>query len=671
MIFKSLLIANRGEIACRIMRTARRLGIRTVAVFSEADAGARHVREADSARCIGPAPPQRSYLNIDAILKAASDSGAQAVHPGYGFLSENAEFADRAVRAGLIFVGPPAAAILAMGSKSAARERMRLAGVPIVPGYHGGEQDLPAFTAAALSVGYPVLLKASAGGGGRGMRVVRQEAELAAALESARREARGAFGDDRMLLEKYIERPRHIEIQVFADTHGNTIHLFERDCSVQRRHQKVLEESPAPNMSEKRREEMGKAAVTVARAVGYVGAGTVEFIADADKWADDAFYFMEMNTRLQVEHPVTEMVTGFDLVEWQLRVAAGEALPREQGTFGLTGHAIEARIYAEDPARNFLPAGGTLRHLRFPTEGPHVRVDSGVQEGDQIGIHYDPLIAKLIVWDRDRPAALARLETALADTEISGPAHNLLFLAAVAKHREFSGGGVATDFIARNQAELVPPPGPASDMTLALASLEHLVQRADRAKQGAPNSPWSRTDYWRPSRGEVEELLWRDGAAVERVQARATSGGWELEIRGRKLVACGSCEADRTLFAEIDGARVAASVVRHGEEVDIIAPGLSHRLHRVDPLAAAEQAELPAGRLIAPMPGRVVAVHVKAGASVEKGAALMVIEAMKMEHTIAAPLAGRIERVCYAVGDIVPEGAELVALESDGSFGTR
>ena len=411
-MFRKILIANRGEIACRVMRTARRLGIGTVAVYSDADANAVHVAQADEAHRIGPAPAAESYLNIEAIVEAAKHAGAQAVHPGYGFLAENADFAEACMAAGLVFVGPPPAAIRTLGSKAAAKALMAEAGVPLVPGYHGADQDPATLAQAAAGTGYPVLIKASAGGGGKGMRVVAKPADFAEALEAAKREAAASFGDDRVIIEAYLERPRHIEIQIFADGHGNLVHLFERDCSIQRRHQKVLEEAPAPGLTPERRAAMGAVAVAAARASGYLGAGTVEFICQGED-----FYFMEMNTRLQVEHSVTEMITGEDLVEWQLRVAAGERLPRGQEDLALSGHAIEARIYAEDPAKDFLPSSGRLAHLRLPAEGPHLRIDAGVREGDEVTMHYDPLLAKVTVWDRDRAAAIARLRAALGEID--------------------------------------------------------------------------------------------------------------------------------------------------------------------------------------------------------------------------------------------------------------
>jgi 3-methylcrotonyl-CoA carboxylase alpha subunit len=498
-MFTTILIANRGEIACRVASTARRLGIRTVAVYSEADAGARHVALCDAAVPIGPSQASASYLRGDLIIAAALASGAQAIHPGYGFLSENAAFAEACAAAGLVFIGPPPAAMRAMGSKSAAKTLMERAGVPLVPGYHGARQDAPFLQQQADTIGYPVLLKASAGGGGKGMRIVDSGAAFAAALASCQREALSAFGDDQVLVEKYLSRPRHIEIQVFADTHGNCIHLFERDCSVQRRHQKVLEEAPAPGMPAERRAAMGAAAVAAARAVQYVGAGTVEFIANQD----GSFYFMEMNTRLQVEHPVTEMITGTDLVEWQLRVAAGQPLPCTQPQLAIAGHAIEARIYAENPEHGFLPSTGTLRHLRTPAAlqfetgvtsggaGP-VRIDSGVTEGDTISPFYDPMIAKLIVWGADRDAALARLGQALAAYQIVGPATNIAFLQRLVTSPAFAGAELDTGLIERYHDVLFPPPVTAPAGALALAVVALLL-----AERGPAAGPWDQSSGWR------------------------------------------------------------------------------------------------------------------------------------------------------------------------------
>ncbi len=510
-MFGKILIANRGEIACRIIRTARRLGVATVAVYSEADRDAMHVGLADEAWPIGPPPVRESYLNIQALQDAARSSGAEAVHPGYGFLSENAEFAEACEAAGVVFIGPPAAAIRAMGSKAAAKELVRRHGVPVVPGYHGEDQSPARLRDEAERVGFPILIKASVGGGGRGMRIVNSLAEFTAALTGARREADAAFGDDRMLIEKYLDRPRHIEIQVFADRDGKTVHLFERDCSVQRRHQKTLEEAPAPGLDHGRREAMTKAAIAAARAVGYVGAGTVEFITDGN-----AFYFIEMNTRLQVEHTVTEEVTGLDLVEWQLRVAAGEPLPVGQKDLLVRGHAIEARLYAESPARGFLPQTGTLHGLRLPP-AEMARVDAGVRKGDTVSQFYDPMIAKIIAWGEDRSTALNRLGLALAETAVSGVITNRDFLARVAAHPEFVSGAVDTGFIERHHDTLIPDQRPAPDIALAAATLARLLGREAATKtmtsrSGDPFSPWARTDGWRLNGRGHQEIFFRDGA---------------------------------------------------------------------------------------------------------------------------------------------------------------
>jgi 3-methylcrotonyl-CoA carboxylase alpha subunit len=666
-MFDTLLIANRGEIACRIIRTARRLGLRSVAVYSEADAEALHVRQADDARLLGPAPAAESYLDIAAVIEAARLSGAQAVHPGYGFLAENAAFAEACGAAGLIFVGPPPEAIRAMGSKSEAKTLMEQAGVPLVPGYHGDSRDLAVLERAARTVGYPVLIKASAGGGGKGMRVVEQAMDFDAAVGAARREAAAAFGDDRVLLEKYLTHPRHIEIQVFADGHGNALHLFERDCSIQRRHQKVLEEAPAPGLSPERRAEMGAAAVAAARAIGYVGAGTVEFIVEGD-----AFYFMEMNTRLQVEHPVTEMITGQDLVEWQLRIAAGAALPCGQDELAVRGHAIEARLYAEDPARGFLPATGRLVHLRFPETGPRVRVDSGVSAGDAVTVHYDPLLAKLVVWGEDRPAALRRLAAALAGTQAVGVTTNLAFLAAVAAHPAYIAGELDTGFIERRGAELMPPAGPASDEVLALASLAVLQRRRAEAEAlarrcGDPHSPWHQTTGWRLNVETHGRLVFRDDDREVAVTVHYRPDGYRLELPGGEIAARGRLEANGDLRAELAGHHVRATVVRRDHELAVLMGAELHRLVLHDPLALGAAAEAGSGRLTAPMPGRVTEVHVKPGARVARGAPLLVLEAMKMEHTIAAPADGRVTEIHYDAGALVEEGAELLALDLEGA----
>ena len=655
-MFKKILVANRGEIACRVMRTARSLGIATVAVYSEADAGARHVRMADEAVLIGPAPARESYLVGERILEAARRSGAEAIHPGYGFLSENEDFAEACERAGIVFIGPPASAIRAMGSKSAAKALMERAGVPLTPGYHGEDQDPQLLAREAARIGYPVLIKASAGGGGKGMRRVDDPAEFAAALQSCKREALGAFGDERVLVEKYVLRPRHIEIQVFGDTLGQCVYLFERDCSVQRRHQKVLEEAPAPGMTPERREAMGRAAVEAARAVGYVGAGTVEFIAHQD----GGFYFMEMNTRLQVEHPVTEMITGLDLVEWQLRVAAGEPLPLRQEQLAIHGHAIEARVYAEDPQRGFLPSTGRLLHLRPPAQDGNVRVDTGVEQGDEITPHYDPMIAKLIVRGADRAQALGRMRRALAEYRVVGVSNNVDFLARLVATPSFAGADLDTGLIEREQALLFPDePTPADDVWL-LAAL------AELAPPGAPDAPWAAPDAWRLNAPGSRRLRLRHGEQVREILAEACEGAWRLRLDGLEgpgVLASGRVDAGGELRARLGDRHVHAAVVAAGERRHVFLGGRCTVLGLVDPLHAGGDAHQQEHSLRAPMPGKVIAVSVRAGEEVDKGAPLLVLEAMKMEHTISAPRKGVVSVLHYGVGDQVPDGAELLEFE--------
>jgi 3-methylcrotonyl-CoA carboxylase alpha subunit len=664
-VFTKLLIANRGEIAIRVIRTARRLGIRTVAVYSAADERAQHALQADEAYLIGPAPAKESYLRADRILEVARRSGAQAIHPGYGFLSENADFAAACAAAGVVFVGPPASAIRAMGSKSAAKALMEKAGVPLVPGYHGDNQDPAYLQGQADRIGYPVLIKASAGGGGKGMRIVEGAAEFAAALASCKREAASAFGDDRVLVERYLRRPRHIEIQIFADRHGECVHLFERDCSVQRRHQKVLEEAPAPGMTPQRRAAMGAAAVAAAKAIGYVGAGTVEFIADQD----GAFHFMEMNTRLQVEHPVTEMITGEDLVEWQLRVAWGEPLPRRQAELAIDGHALEARIYAEDPAKGFLPSIGRITHLAMPAPSRHVRIDTGVAAGDEISPHYDPMIAKLIVWDRDRPAALRRMKDALAAFEIVGPASNVGFLGRLVACRAFAAAELDTGLIERSREELFPAAVAPPDEVLALAVSAELLRlgaeaRAHAAASGDPYSPWSECDGWRLNQDNHHVFVFQQGERQQAVTAHYRPGGrFELELPGgRRTLTC-EATGGAAVRAWLDGAVLAANVVRGPGTLDVFWRGERYGLALHDPWLAELAAEVHGGSLAAPMPGKVIAVLVEAGAEVERGAPLLIIEAMKMEHTIMAPAAGAVKEVLYRVGDQVAEGAELIRFD--------
>ena len=667
MMFDKILIANRGEIACRVAHTCRRLGVRSVAVYSEADADARHVALCDEAYLLGPAPARDSYLKGSLILEIARQCGAQAIHPGYGFLSENAAFAEACADAGLVFIGPPADAIRAMGSKSAAKTIMAEAGVPLVPGYHGANQDYATLAEAAEEIAYPVLIKASAGGGGKGMRIVESAAGLKAGIAAAKRESAAAFGDDHVLVEKYLLQPRHIEIQVFADAEHNAVYLFERDCSVQRRHQKVLEEAPAPGMTRERRRQMGEAAVAAAQAIGYVGAGTVEFIAAAD----GTFYFMEMNTRLQVEHPVTEMITGQDLVEWQLRVAAGEPLPCAQDALGISGHAFEARIYAEDPDRDFLPATGRLQHLSTPIAGPHVRIDTGVRQDDEVSVHYDPMIAKLVVWDRDRSSALRRLRQALAEYQVVGVTTNLRLLAAISAHPAFAAGELDTGFIERHRSELFPPRQPASNRILALATLGRLLQvdkEAVRRSQRSldPGSPWHSTSGWRLNDDNHHTLYFRDGEDQVSVIAHYRSDHYLLDLPdGSTLSARGELYDNGDVLANLDGARLRATLIRQGDDLIVFSQGDSHRLTLFNPLTQGMDEEADGGSLAAPMPGTIIQVLVQAGDTVEQGAALMILEAMKMEHTITAPRTGAVERINYTLGEQVEEGSELLVIAAD------
>jgi 3-methylcrotonyl-CoA carboxylase alpha subunit len=660
-MFSKILIANRGEIACRVIKTARRMGIATVAVYSEADANARHVRMADEAVLIGPPAASESYLRAERILEAAQASGAQAVHPGYGFLSENDAFADACAAAGIAFIGPPASAIRAMGSKSAAKTLMAKAGVPLTPGYHGDNQDPAFLQAQAGEIGYPVLIKASAGGGGKGMRRVDRAEDFAAALVSCQREAKNAFSDDHVLVEKYVLKPRHIEIQVFADGLGNCVYLFERDCSVQRRHQKVLEEAPAPGMTRERRAAMGQAAVDAAKAVGYMGAGTVEFIANPD----GSFYFMEMNTRLQVEHPVTEMITGLDLVEWQLRVAAGEPLPLRQDQLTIDGHAIEARIYAEDPDKGFLPSTGKLLHLSPPLESEHVRVDTGVEQGDAITPYYDPMIAKLIVWDATRDAALARMRQALAHYRVVGVANNVEFLSRLVAVPSFAHADLDTALIEREQANLFPEKSAVPDEVWLLAALAELQREAAVARQAADrDSPWRMLDGWRLNGRATRGISLRYGEQLREVSVQVAAGGFELGLDGRIVFARGIAGANSLLHAQLGERRVHATVVVSGERRHVFFEGRSWPLALVDTLNVGGAGEDVEGGLKAPMPGKVIALIAQVGAQVDKGAPLLVLEAMKMEHTIHAPKAGTLKAFRYAVGDQVVDGVDLVDFEA-------
>ena len=649
-MLRRLLIANRGEIVCRIARTARRLGVTSIAVYSDADVRARHVRIADEAYRLGAAPAAESYLDIDKILALAVRVGADAVHPGYGFLSENPDFSQACFDAGLTFVGPPAAAIRAMGSKSASKAAMAAVGVPVAPGYHGEDQSPQRFAAEAARVGFPLIIKASAGGGGKGMQVVKDAAGVAAAFESARRLARTAFGDDRLLLERYFPQARHVEVQIFADSHGATVSLFDRDCSVQRRHQKIIEEAPAPGLREEVRASMSSAAILSAQAVGYVGAGTVEFLVDEAQH----FYFMEMNTRLQVEHPVTEAVTGVDLVEWQLRVAQGERLATLQSEIRLRGAAMEARVYAEDPARGYLPSVGPIAHLRWPDEAPGLRLDVGYDEGDEVSTFYDPMLGKVIAWGETRIEAAERLRRALEELEVVGVATNTALLLSVLADEEFRHSGVATNFLDVRRSELSFADPPADDVDAALAALFC----ATRAIQ--PDALWADTRGWRL--GAVPRSVWAFGERTAIVEFlgldryRAELGGRQYELR---IVA----RTGRSLDAELNGALERVRIAEVGRELHLYRRGrhvalrLSHAEDALQVAAGAEE-----GSLLTPLPGTVVAVHVTAGESVARGAPLVTVEAMKMEHTLIAPHAGTVARIPFGVSDRVAAGAVLVEL---------
>ncbi|MDT8421449.1 MAG: acetyl/propionyl/methylcrotonyl-CoA carboxylase subunit alpha [Desulfuromonadales bacterium] len=666
-MFDSILIANRGEIACRVIATARRLGIRSVAVYSEADASSRHVQLADEALLIGPAAAAESYLRADRLIEAAQRSGALAIHPGYGFLAENADFARSCETAGIVFIGPPASAIDAMGDKARAKQLMAGAGVPLVPGYHGEQQEPEQLLQEATKIGYPLLLKASAGGGGKGMRVVEAREEFLTSLAAARREAMSAFGDERVLLERYLRQPRHVEIQIFADSHGNVLHLFERDCSVQRRHQKVIEEAPAPGMSEELRQQMSAAAIAAARAISYVGAGTVEFLLDSD----GSFYFMEMNTRLQVEHPVTEMITGQDLVEWQLMVANGQALPCSQQQLKINGHAIEVRLYAEDPQRDFFPASGTLTHWLLPEPTPSVRIDSGVQQGDRIGIHYDPLLAKLVVHAEDRPRALQRLRRALDATEVVGLTCNRDFLRRVCDNQAFSRGEIDTGFIDRHRETLLAPAPPISEETLALAALYLLLQRRQQARQsaldsGEPDSPWHSTTGWRLNSDNHHRLVLRNEDQEHSLILHYRPDGFLVELPGGNIEASGDLLADGSLRATINGHHCRARVIRNGLDLTLLHNGLTHSLQLDDPLYSVLDLQAGTGSLNAPMPGKIIAIHTSSGSRVEAGTPLLTLEAMKMEHTINAPLQGIVSEIHFQTGQMVEEGVELISIVSEG-----
>ena len=663
-LFGKVLIANRGEIACRIMRTCRRLGIRTVAVYSDADEASLHVRLADEAVHLGGSPAPESYLSIEKVIAAAKRTGAQAIHPGYGFLSENEDFAEACEGVGIVFIGPPAKAIRAMGSKSAAKALMQAAGVPLTPGYHGEDQRPEFLATQAEAIGFPVLIKASAGGGGKGMRRVDQAQDFLGLLAACKREAASAFGDDRVLIERYILQPRHIEIQVFADTQGHAVSLFERDCSVQRRHQKVLEEAPAPGMTEARRTAMGQAACEAARAVGYVGAGTVEFIADAR----GNFHFMEMNTRLQVEHPVTEMITGLDLVEWQLRIAAGEPLPLTAEQLRITGHAIEARIYAEDPANNFLPSTGKLLHLRTPPATPHVRVDAGVEAGDAITSFYDPMIAKLIVWEPTRDLALERMHRALSEFEVVGVSTNVAFLKRLITSPSFAEARLDTSLIEREQDWLAAESESDSKVPLLVAALAKvLLEGAD----SVDSSPWAQRDGFRLLGSLRRTMTLTSKGQTHTLRVTYRPSGFTMEEGEAAWRVSGSLDNGSELTATIDDVRFHATVVAAGSAIHVFLGGQSFVFNVQDPLAFEGEEGPSEGSLVAPIPGLLTALLVEPGELVEKGSPLLVLEAMKMEYTVVAPARGRVQTFLFAVGDKVSEGTQLLEFAPTGKDSER
>ncbi len=673
-MFDKILIANRGEIACRVIRSARKLGIRTVAVYSDADANALHVTMADEAVHIGAAPSKESYLLADKVIAAAKKTGAQAIHPGYGFLSENAAFSEACKANDIVFIGPPVGAIEAMGSKSAAKTIMEKAGVPLVPGYHGDEQDPAVLKKHADDMGYPVLLKATAGGGGKGMRQVWSSEEFDEALEAAKRESLSSFGDDRMLVEKYLTQPRHVEIQVFCDQQGNGVFLFERDCSVQRRHQKVIEEAPAPGMNDTVRAAMGDAALLAAKTIDYEGAGTVEFLLDKD----DTFYFMEMNTRLQVEHPVTEMITGQDLVEWQLRVAAGQSLPLSQDQLQINGHAFEARIYAEDPDNDFLPVTGTLSYLQPPEENPNVRVDTGVLQGDEVSVYYDPMIAKLIVWDEDRNRALSRLTQALSEYRISGMTTNVEFLYNLANSEPFRKADLDTGFIDKHHdlifhKKTFDEQGNELAYYLSLATLYLILKRnrdtaALAAQSTDPHSPWHNTNGWRTGADSIHDYpLLISGKEITVIAKASDNNYFELSTDSETLstttLVSGSLSGDE-LHAEINGHRLHATVVAHDGIYSLFTQDAALQFSVIAPDCGDIDGDSGEGGLTAPMNGTIVALPVAAGATVNKDDPIVIMEAMKMEHTIRAPADGTVVEFYFKEGDLVDGGAELVNFEA-------
>jgi 3-methylcrotonyl-CoA carboxylase alpha subunit len=655
--FHTLLIANRGEIACRVIRTAKAMGLRTVAVYSEADRGAMHVAMADEAVLLGPARARDSYLNIERVIEAARQSGAEGVHPGYGFLSENAEFAQACADAGLVFVGPTAGMMRAMGSKSGSKMLMEKAGVPLVPGYHGEAQDQATLAKAADSIGFPALVKASAGGGGRGMRIVRSAGELAAAIVSAKREAKAAFGDDRMLIEKFVENPRHIEVQIIGDSHGNLLSLFERECTLQRRHQKVVEEAPSPTLNAAQREAVCAAARKAAAAVNYVGAGTIEFVSNGK----DVF-FIEMNTRLQVEHPVTELITGIDLVEWQLRVAFGEKLPLAQDQIKFHGHAIEARVYAENPHKNFMPSVGRIRTWRMPARSNGLRIDAGYRDGDAVSPHYDAMLAKVIAWAPTRDAAIERLDRGLEETDVRGIVTNIPFLSALVTHPDVRANAIDTGFIERELKKLTPSPRAPGDLELCAAVAAILSEEAKAARTEA-HSPW-RTAGWMPVGRRQRVFAFRDRPGIERkIILKYGSGPATLSIDEREFTFTYSPPDDGGFDLTLEGMKAHIVAVVEGHEIYLRTRGGRFDLHWVDPFGGDDEEQVGEDKIVAPLPGTVVALLAEEGAKLEKGAAILTLEVMKMEQTLRAPFAGVLKLIKCKVGDIVQEGVELAEVE--------
>jgi 3-methylcrotonyl-CoA carboxylase alpha subunit len=659
--FRTLLIANRGEIACRVIRTAKTMGLRTVAVYSEADRDAMHVAMADEAVLLGPARARDSYLSIERVIEAARQSGAEAVHPGYGFLSENAEFAQACLDAGLVFVGPTAAMMTAMGSKSGSKMLMEKAGVPLVSGYHGEAQDEATLAKAADKIGFPVLVKASAGGGGRGMRIVRSASELAAAITSAKREAKAAFGDDRMLIEKFVQNPRHIEVQIIGDSHGNLLSLFERECTLQRRHQKVIEEAPSPTLNSTQREAVCAAARKAASAVKYVGAGTIEFVSDGK----DVF-FIEMNTRLQVEHPVTELITGIDLVEWQLRVAFGEKLPLAQHEIRLNGHAIEARVYAENPHKNFMPSVGKIRTWRMPEPSNGLRIDAGYREGDAVSPHYDAMLAKVIAWAPTRDAAIERLNRGLEETDVRGIVTNISFLSALVMHPDVRANAIDTGFIERELKKLTPAAAAPGDLELC-ATVAAILREEHKAAQPEAHSPW-RTSGWMPVGRRQRVFTFRQAhEALQEILLQYGGGPATLSIGEREFVFTSSPGDDGGFDLTLDGLKSHIVAVIEGHELYVRTRNGRFDLHWVDPFGGDDEEQVGEEKIVAPLPGTVVALLAEVGATLEKGAPILTLEVMKMEQTLRAPFAGVLKVMKCKVGDIVQEGVELAEVEPTAS----